>query len=527
MKSIWKLNNPAKRPVVNAKLWTVLVMVILVLVSCEKDLATKLEYASYEFSDADTDGGSWTPVLFVRSDVDIPAPNPIASDAYQAELAALRSSMAGITGDQKKAVEHWTNNPVVRWNEVALELIAKYNLIPGPNDDGSYTLPNPATPDGPPPFPFAHPPYASRALAYLSVAQYDGLITAWHYKYLYNRPAPFQQEADIVHAYAETTIPSYPSDGAVIASVSRQILSAMFPLEKDYLAELEAEHLESLLLSGGNVASDVAAGTAIANGVAAAALARAATDGMKNAQAPKAVSDSLKAAAFARFGWQWDNLELPTRPVGLTPLFGRVRMWSIANVEDVRPPVPPAPGSAELVADIEILKDHADNMTTEKRRIANFWQDGLGTYTPPGHWNRFANEFIVKYRLNPLRSARTFAYLNMAIMDGGISCWDAKYYYHYPRPIQLIDGFKTIAGTPNFPSYTSGHSVFSAAAAEVLAYIFPEEANKVRGWAEEAAISRVYGGIHWTFDATVGTQQGIDVAKYTVDLAKMDGADQP
>src|SRR5690606_14334313 len=149
----------------------------------------------------------------------------------------------------------------------------------------------------------------------------------------------------------------------------------------------------------------------------------------------------------------------------------------------------------------------------------------LGTYTPPGHWNEFANKFIVKYKLNPLRSARTLAYINMAMMDGGISCWDAKYYYHYPRPIQTIEGFKTIAGTPNFPSYTSGHSVFSAAGAEVLAYIFPQEAALVRGWAEEAAISRVYGGIHWTFDAYIGTEQGIDVAQYTVDVARLDGAD--
>ena len=252
---------------------------------------------------------------------------------------------------------------------------------------------------------------------------------------------------------------------------------------------------------------------------------RASNDRMKKAQTPKAVSDSIKAAAFARFGWQWDNLEIPTRPVGLTPFFGKVKMWNIANVLDVRPIPPPQLDSPEYLADVEILKDYADNMTNERRRIANYWQDGLGTYTPPGHWNRFANEFIVEKKMNPLRSARTMAYLNMAMMDAGISCWDAKYYYHYPRPIQQIPGFKTIAGTPNFPSYTSGHSVYSAAAAEVLAYIFPDKANLVQSWAEEAAISRVYGGIHWTFDAKIGSDQGRKVAQYTVDVAKSDGAD--
>jgi hypothetical protein len=299
----------------------------------------------------------------------------------------------------------------------------------------------------------------------------------------------------------------------------------MFPLEKEYLNEKADEHMESLIWAGVNVNSDVVAGEFIGEEVAKIALARAANDGMKKAQTPKAVSDSIKAAAFARFGWQWDNLEIPVRPVGLTPLYGKVKMWNVPTVEEVRPGIPPAPGSPEYEANVKELKDFANNMTEGRRRIANYWQDGLGTYTPPGHWNKIAKDFIIKYALNPLRTARTFAYLNMAMMDGGISCWDAKYYYHYPRPIQQISGFKTIAGTPNFPSYTSGHSVFSAAGAEVLAYVFPAEANQVREWAVEAAESRIYGGIHWRFDAEVGTTQGKNVAAYTVNKAKEDGAD--
>jgi len=254
-------------------------------------------------------------------------------------------------------------------------------------------------------------------------------------------------------------------------------------------------------------------------------LARAAGDGMKNAQTSKPKSDSIKAAAFARFGWQWDNMESPVRPVGLTPLFGKVKMWNVPTVEEVRPGIPPAPGSAEFEKDAKELRDIAKNLTEKQRKIANWWSDGLSTYTPPGHWNRLAKEFMIKYKMNPLRSARTFAYMNMAIMDAGISCWDAKYYYHYPRPIQTIPGFKTILGTPNFPSYTSGHSTFSAAAAEVLSYIFPNEATYCRDYAREAAESRVYGGIHYRFDSEAGLEQGKKVAKFTVDKAKTDGAE--
>ena len=499
---------------------------LFIVSSCEKDIPVQADYTDYVYSSMDEDGGSWKPILLTgSSQIAVPAPADVSSEAYQNELAALKTATSNLTGSQMEAVEYWSNNPILRWNEIALELVAKYNLIPGPNADGTYTLPDPANPGNIPHFPFAHPPYAVRALSYLSVAQFDGLITSWFYKFTYNRPAPGQVDASITPAYVDNSLPSYPADGAVVAAASRDILTAMFPLEKDYLAAKAEEQMASLQWAGINVESDVTAGAAIGEEVAKAALARAATDGMKKAQCPKPISDSLKTAAFNRFGWQWDNIEVPPRPVGLTPLFGQVKMWNVPTVEEVRPPVPPAPGTAEYEENVKELKHYADDMTEEWRAIANFWQDGLGTYTPPGHWNRIAKEYVLKYQLNPLRTARLFAYLNMAMMDAGISCWDAKYYYHYPRPINQIPGYKTIAGTPNFPSYTSGHSVFSAAAAEVLTYVFPEEGAKFRDWALEAAISRVYGGIHWRFDAEVGTAQGINVANYTINVAKADGAD--
>ncbi len=510
----------------NVYKYILLLVVGFITFSCEDELPTKLDYSSYTYSDMDENGGNWNQVLLSGPEqITIDVPEDVSSQAYQAELAELKSIANNLDQSQQEVVAYWTNNPVVRWNEIALELIAKYNLIPGPNPDGTYTLPNPANPEGPPPFPFAHPPYASRALAYMSVAQFDGLITTWHYKFTFNRPMPSDVDNSIQSAYTGNSIPSYPADGATIAAASRDILSAMFPLEKEYLAQKAEEHMSSLMWAGINVESDILAGEYIGEEVAKIALDRARNDGMSKAQCPKPVSDSIKNAAFERYGWKWENLEIPTRPVGLTPLFGKVQMWNVPNVEVVRPPVPPAPGSAEYNENVDELIHFKNNMTNEWRRIANFWQDGLGTYTPPGHWNRIANEFIIKYQLNPLRSARVFAYMNMAIMDGGISCWDAKYHYHYPRPIQNIKGFTTIAGTPNFPSYTSGHSVFSASAAEVLSYIFPQEGNLFRNWAIEAAESRIYGGIHWRFDADVGTEQGINVANYTINVAKTDGAD--
>lgn len=499
---------------------------MLVVASCESDLPRYANYSAYNYSKLDEDGGNWTPVVLAApNQITITAPEDVSSPSYQAELADLKIAMANLSDHQKGAVNYWTNNPIVRWNEIALELAAKYNLIPGPNPDNTYTLPNPATPEGPTPFPFAHPAYTSRMLAYLSVAQFDGLLSAWHYKYQFNRLAPHQYDNSIEPAYGETILPSYPSDGAVIAAASRQILSAMFPLEKAYLEERAEEHLASLKWSGANVESDIVAGEFIGVEVAKVAMARASKDGMSKAQCPKPVSDSIAKSAFDRYGWKWENIEVPPRPVGLAPLYCNVKMWSVPNVADVRPGPPPAIGSAEFLEAVRELQDHQNNMTEEKRKIANWWSDGLGSYTPPGHWNKFAKDFIIKYKENPLRSARTFAYLNMAVMDAGISCWDAKYYYHYPRPINAIPGFKTILGTPNFPSYTSGHSTFSSAASEILSYIYPNEAAQCEAWAHEAAESRIYAGIHYRFDAEVGIEQGKAVAAYTLQRAQNDGAD--
>lgn len=494
--------------------------------SCEDELPTQANFTDYEFSGIDNNGGTWTPILLTSNEqIVIDAPSAVSSDEYLNELAAVKTAVSNLSASQRDAVEYWTNNPIIRWNEIALELAAKYNLIPGPNEDGTYTLPNPASPEGPPPFPFAHPPYTCRALAYLSVAQFDGLITTWHYKYLYNRPSPYDADASIQPLYVKTTIPSYPSDGAVIATASRDILTAMFPLEKDYLAGLAEQHLSSLIWAGVNVESDVTAGKYIGGEAAKVALSRAANDGMKKAQTPKPVSDSIKNAAIERFGWSWTNLEVPARPVGLAPLFGKVVTWSVPNIEDVRPAPPPAIGSDQFNEAAQELVQMQENMTDEMRKIANWWSDGLNTYTPPGHWNKFAKDFIIQYKQNPLRSARVFAYMNMAIMDAGISCWDAKYFYHYPRPIQAISGFKTILGTPNFPSYTSGHSTFSAAAADVLSHFFPAEKEKCEYWAWEAAESRIYGGIHYRFDAEAGTTQGKAVAAFTIARAEADGAE--
>jgi hypothetical protein len=498
-------------------------LLTIIFVSCSKDYPTGSEFALYSFGGIDQNGGNWKPILLTSSEqIVIDAPMSTTSDAYKTEFGAMKSMI--VNGEDQEAVAYWGNNPIIRWNEIARDLAAKYNLTPAPNADGTYPSPNAANPNVYPYFPFAHPPYACRAFAYLSTAQMDGMIAAWHYKYKYNRPAVHITDKTIQAAFPTNDLPSYPSDGAVLAAISRDVLSALFPLEKQFLKEKADEMKRALIASRLNVESDVVAGDSLGRGIAKIFLKRASTDGMSKAQVSKAVSDSLRTVALAKFGWEWSNQESPQRPVGIAPLYGKLKMWATPNVEAVRPLPPPAPGSVEFNKAADELKSIAANLTNEQRKIANWWSDGLGTYTPPGHWNRFATDNVIKYKMNPLRSARVYAYLNMAIQDAGISCWDAKYYYHYPRPIQAMPGFKTILGTPNFPGYTSGHSTFSAAAADVLSYFFPTEKSQFDIWAHEASESRIYGGIHFRFDCEAGLVQGKKVAAFSIAKALIDGA---
>ncbi len=125
---------------------------------------------------------------------------------------------------------------------------------------------------------------------------------------------------------------------------------------------------------------------------------------------------------------------------------------------------------------------------------------------------------------------RTFALLNVALADAGVACWDTKYTYWTPRPMNAIrdlgldPDWESLLRTPTFPSYTSGHATYSGAAAEVLGYVFPDDAEAFASKAEEAAVSRLYGGIHYPLDNEGGLEMGHRIGKLVVDRASGDGA---
>jgi membrane-associated phospholipid phosphatase len=200
----------------------------------------------------------------------------------------------------------------------------------------------------------------------------------------------------------------------------------------------------------------------------------------------------------------------------LRPRWGEVRPWLMSSGREFRPEPPPRFGSEAYRAALTEVRTISDNRTSEQLRIAQFWADGAATATPPGHWNAIASDLIQRYHLDERRAAEVMTRLNMALMDAGIACWDAKYTYWLIRPPQADPLITTPVGLPNFPSYVSGHATFSGAASEVLASAFPAERKELRSMAEEAAMSRLYAGIHYRFDNEVGLRMGRAIARLAI-----------
>jgi membrane-associated phospholipid phosphatase len=458
----------------------------------------------------------------------VSAPGQVGGVDYQAELATIRNAQARLTTDQRKAIDYWSGGGVMRWNEIMMELVARANLPPAPSADGTYPVPDANNPFADPQFPFGNPPYAARAYSYVAVAQYEALKVAWYYKYLYNRPAPSAVDSGIKALMPASGVPAYPSEDAVLSGVAAELLKLLFPTAVEQITLKAGEQRQAALLSGKATASDIAAGVALGQAVAAVFVARAGTDGMRTAGGSPALWQALAAGAEARGETPWKSQETPPRPPML-PLFGSVRTWMMtpADIVSERPGPPPSTSSDLMARELAEVGRAVDRLTREELAIVYKWADGVSTPTPPGHWNFIAAPYIRDAKLSEVRAARAFALLNMALHDAAVACWDTKYLYFNPRPVQLNPDIRTVIGLPNFPSYTSGHSTFSAAAAEVLSYLFPGGAAAFEAQKEEASISRLYGGIHYRSDIEVGKSHGQRVGGYTVRFAQLDGADRP
>lgn len=510
---------------------TVLTGSLIIYTSCSKHVDGRTDdVPALSPASIDLDAGAWELVLLSRADsFPVAAPAAINLPGYIGELNEIKGLQHNLNDQQKNDIKYWAAGSVLRWNETMRELVAKYNLAPYQNEDGTYPIPSAANPFAYPEFPFSNPPYAARAYAYISAAQYDALVACWHYKKLYNRAAPYKIDSTInAHStlIAKTELPSYPSDAAVLAGVTAELMKLFFPTEIGAVEAKAANAKESTIASGACTRSDWAAGEALGRQIASVFAARGRADNASKAVGTPEQWAQLENSTIAKGEEPWRSLEVPARPPML-PFFGRVRpfLFDSLTVYMLRAAPPPSTSSEQMKKDAAEVYGIIQNPSREHIANVQFWADGIGTYTPPGHWNAIAAADFITKNFSEVRWARNFALLNMSEMDAAIVCWDNKYFYFNPRPTQMNPAIKTLTGIPNFPSYISGHSVFSGAAATILGHIIPERADDYLAMAQEAAMSRLYGGIHYRTDCEVGLTVGQNVGDYAVQRALTDGAE--
>jgi len=382
------------------------------------------------------------------------------------------------------------NDVVLRWNDLTLDAVRREE-----------------TP----------PPMAARNLAMVHVAIYDAVnaITGTHARYLLTiKPLPGA------------------SPEAAAASAAHRILIELYPRQRATLDQALRESLSDVPEGDGK-----AFGKHLGQYVAERVLHWRSQDGMDR--------QMTYAPEAAPGVWQ------RTPPDFAEPLLPHWRHLLPFALDENNRPHPKGPPDLTDEVYTKAFKEvkelgaaQSQSRTKDQTEIARFWADGVGTCTPPGHWNQIAQTVARQRRTTLAENARLFALLNIALADAGILCWDCKYKLSYWRPVTGIRNadqvnnrgaaadkeWTPLLTTPPFPSYVSGHSSFSGAAATVLADFF---GNKTRFrttseglpgvtrsfdtfWsaAEEAGQSRIYGGIHWQFDNTDGLAMGKAVSQY-------------
>ena len=463
----------------------------------------------------DADGGTWrTIMLNSAADIAVPTPVAVTSDAYQAELTAVKNGLLSATPEQNEAVNYWAVGGVLRWNQIARQLVAKYNRPAGYDYvTGQITPADVANP-------YAGQPYAARVYALLSVAQYDALVVTWRAKYQYNRPSLEKQ--GVIARVPVLDVPSYPSEDAAIAEASCQMLAYLFPDETGWLKAKANEHKQSRIWAGAAVPTDIKAGEDIAVKLMPKLTNRAKNDQFGNSNDPA----NTWQTTLARVPYEptWKSLENPERSP-ILPLAGRVKTWFDSTaIFRASPPAPPAASTPAFQQALQEVRTIADGRTRNQWRIANYWENGPNTYGLAGLWNFLTEDLIRQSGQNELRTARTYALLNRAMQDGTTASWRTQYTYFVPRPSQVDPAIKTATPIPNTPAYVSAHATVSSAAVTVLAYLFPNESTRLNVQATEAGLSGVYGGTQFRFSAEAGVAWGLQIGQLAVTGAKGDGA---
>ncbi len=439
--------------------------------------------------EASSDPTTWRTWLLASADELRPATAPEPTAAERNELLDYQAKR---TAEALAVVDHWDDQTVILpWTNLALDLIRLHQ-------------PSPVR--------------AGRALALLHVALCDTLVATLDAQAAYPRPAPAMMDKTIMPMGRNPGgLSSFPSEHAAAAAAAATVLAFLFPKEPaDGLAALAEEAAISRLLAGRAYREDIEAGQTIGRAVGARAVAWGKADG--------------SAAMWDGAGRLSDPGAWQPTPPGyvqqpLDPLAGTWRTWVLASGDQYRPAPPPSYRSPAWQAELAALQEAVARRTPEQEDAIRFWAGGPGTVTPAGLWIEIARDLIVRDGLDGPHAARVLALTSVAMADAFICCWDAKYTYWTARPISADPALAVLIPTPPFPSFTSGHSTISAAAATVLGHLFPEDEATLRDRTEEAKNSRLWAGIHFPIDTEMGALGGGMIGRLVVARARTDGAE--
>ena len=282
----------------------------------------------------------------------------------------------------------------------------------------------------------------------------------------------------------------HPPVSAAIGGASVAVLSAFFPLDA---AEIEAalDDQEAADPWPGDKHENFAAGEAIGRAIGARVNNFAKSDqlGLTDPGTPPTGPG------------KWIPNGPPVRG------FLGARPFYLSSTTEFLPPPPPAFGSPKFNADLAELRQISDTRTAEQTAIAVFWHVNQSP-TSDAAWNAIVRDLIVKHRKSDAEAARIMFLEYAATWDALIGSFAGKYTYWVIRPSQADPGITLPISLPNHPSYPSNHATIDGAIATILEAEFPGETKRVEEIAEEAAISRLYGGIHYRFDKDAGMALG-------------------
>ena len=381
------------------------------------------------------------------------------------------------------------------------------------------------------------PPQASRVYAYVSVAAYEALAPT--------RP-DLASLAGQLRDLDAPPAPDGPVHGPTAAVWAALAVGEALTFSADDVAAYRDE-AEARLRQAGLGRRLAARSQAHGQAVAEHVLAWAARDGYAQTRSGPAYTVTNEPGT-----WR------PTPPAymdAIEPNWATLRPFVLDSAAQFKPPPPPpfslAPGTPFRQQVDEVYRVTTE-MTDEQRDIAAFWDcnpyvmhtRGHAMFatkkiTPGGHWMGIAAIASRQAGDDIAGAAEAYARTAIALADGFLSVWDEKYRSRLVRPETVInehldEDWVPLLQTPPFPEYSSGHSVISGAAAEALTALYGDgvgfvdtteipyglparEFTSFRQAAEEAAVSRLYGGIHYRMAADRGLEQGRGVGGLHVD----------